>query len=229
MRTLANGQRVIVKTVDSITINAAGTVTRVRTNGHSAFVELDKRSVEGVHPFPVGDSRGKSVIAEASDCEPEVKKGARGTRAQRRKNKTIVKEEAIHVTVDKFGKDHWSTFGYLAHCAIDGIGGRLDICKMRCDPARHPFLAHEGSRFGGSSPTRLKGAEELHNHDDWDCMDDLAEIGLVENIGTSVNPVVRLTPLGFDVWKQLGIHKQAGGNFAMFSPQLQPATEGAAE
>src|SRR5271154_3368872 len=145
MMRLTEGQRVIVKTTNSIAINAAGTVKRMRTDG-AAWIELDKRSVEGAHPFAADDTRCNHVMAEPEDCEPAIEKSTGGTRAQRRQNKKIVQQATP--TLETFGKDHWSTFGYLAHCATDGIGVRLDKRKMRCDPKRHPHMAHEGSSFG---------------------------------------------------------------------------------
>jgi hypothetical protein len=217
---IAQGNRVIVKKVGAIVINAAGTVRRVKTDGQSAWVTLDARAVDGAHPFPKDDPCAFDVLADASDCEPEAGKNAKGTRKQRRKAAVLKKDSKLVITVDKFGKDHWSTFGYLAHCAIDGIGGRLDIRKMRCDPNRHPLLAHEGASYGGPYPTRLKGGDVLHDHDDWDCADDLAAIGLLENVGTSMNPLIKLTALGHEVWKQLGAYKQEGGNFTTFTPAL---------
>ena len=216
---LTEGQRVIVKTANSITINAVGTVKRMRTDG-AAWIALDKRSVEGAHHFPADDSRGNHVMAEPEDCEPVTERADGGNRAQRRQNRKIAKQPKT--AIESFGKDHWSTFGYLAYCATDGIG-RHDNRKMRCDPKRHPFLAHEGSMFGSTSPTRLKGDALLHDHDDWDCADDLAQVGLLENVGTSANPLIKLTSLGFDVWRQLAEHKQNGGNFARFSPTLKSA------
>lgn len=68
------------------------------------------------------------------------------------------------VPVEKFGKDHWSTFAYIETRCVD-YKGVPDRDHMRCDVDRHPGLVNRGS--GGSNqkyPTILKGAR-LENHD----------------------------------------------------------------
>jgi hypothetical protein len=223
MRSLTRGQRVKVVTavrtdgVTPITLNAFGEVARVRTDG-GAWVALDKRSHEPVHHFDATDSRGRNVLAYPTGCELATEPSGGGTRPQRRKNKRMAGEPEA-VTVDMFGRDHWSTFGYLATRVLDH-GGRPDNRHMRCDRNRHPFFAHPLDVLTGATPpTRLKDGELL-NHDDWDCADDLGAAGLIENIGTAVNPVIRLTGVGLEVWKQLSAHKQDGQNFASFAPAL---------
>src|SRR5271156_2129781 len=142
LRALAEGQRVKVVISNEIVINALGTVDRVRRDG-GAWVTLDKRSVEGVHPFDADDeTRATNVLAYPEDCEPATTGRAAGTRSERRRNKMIAQEAKV-VTLDMFGKDHWSTFGYLTTIAIDGHPDRR---KMRCDPKRHPLLANEASQ-----------------------------------------------------------------------------------
>jgi len=95
------------------------------------------------------------------------------------------------VPVELFGKDHWSTFAYVETRATDHRGV-LDHDRMRCSAARHPMmmqakrpqLGHvDAARFA----TRLKGAAtgtrfaivDLADHDDYDCLDDLIDAGLL--------------------------------------------------
>jgi hypothetical protein len=221
MRTLAHGQRVKVISVDGITINASGTVKRVCTDG-SAWVELDKRNASGarVHPFDVGDSRDKNVRVEPEQCEPMLQGRAAGNRRARRQAKAIAAQPQ-RVTVEQFGRDHWSTFAYVTTTVADG--GHIVRQHMRCNPKRHPLLAHIDWAATEEYPTRLKDGIELRNHDDWDCLDDLEEAGLVENVGTNMNRVMRLTELGLDVMKQLTEHKQNGGGYVTFSPRVSTA------
>jgi hypothetical protein len=111
------------------------------------------------------------------------------------------------VPVEKFGRDHWSTFAYLA-CTIVGNDGIPDRTKMRCDSARHPFLAHFLPGVGGSPPTRLMNGETLRDHDDWDCADDLCAAGLLLDLGTGANPLFDLTPEGWEALKVLLVHRR---------------------
>lgn len=114
-----------------------------------------------------------------------------------------------------FGRDHWSTFGYMECRAVDD-GGRIERRHMRADPERHPGLAHI-AWGSGDVPTRLHGGVELPKHDDWDCFYDLEAAGLLKNEGTGIAPVVRLTELGHTVAARLRAHKAKGGSFATFT------------
>jgi hypothetical protein len=98
----------------------------------------------------------------------------------------------------RFGKDHWSTFAYVETRAVDHKG-TIEHDHMRCDTDRHPMLALAGRRtsvvgFGMSGPsakypTFAKG-EQIENHDDYDCLDDLVAAGL---LAVAMPPVVDRT------------------------------------
>lgn len=126
----------------------------------------------------------------------------------------------MKVTIERFGKDHWSTFGYLASCVV-GNEGHINRDKMRTDHDLHPGLAGAYCKaFGTKSckyPTRLRGGE-LQDHDDWSCFEDLQEAGLVNWEGTGINPTVSLTPQGWEMARKLSEFKAAGGNFGDFQP-----------
>lgn len=136
------------------------------------------------------------------------------------------------VPLISFGKDHWSTFAYLETVCVDHRG-EPDKNRMRTDPKRHPGLV--GSRIpnmtntdtlGERYPTRLRWNERLghcdhlEDHDDWDCVDDLEAIGLLEWKGTGINPVFKITPLGAEIAGQLRRHKALGKNFCEFTPRM---------
>lgn len=103
------------------------------------------------------------------------------------------------VPMERFGKDHWSTFAYLECRAVDNRG-MLDHRHMRCHGGRHPLFldayyagrscsdAGLPARDGRDYATRLKGArdesgrfgsEELVDHDDYDCIGNLVAGGFV--------------------------------------------------
>lgn len=108
----------------------------------------------------------------------------------------------MNIPIDKFGKDHWSTFMYIETCCVD-FKGRVEPARMRSD--------------GGRYPTHIKGAE-ITGHSDWDCADDLEAAGLLENLGTGVNRVFKLTPAGWEMASKLRQHRANGRNCAEFNP-----------
>lgn len=122
------------------------------------------------------------------------------------------------VTVDRFGSDHWSTFAYIETVVVDRKGAP-DLRRMRGDADRHPGLAVNAARCESGRikyPTRLKGGVLLHDHDDHDCVNDLAAAGFVEVRGTGISPIYRLTSRGCAAAAALRAHKGAGGKFSDF-------------
>ena len=130
--------------------------------------------------------------------------------------------KTVIVPIEKFGKDHWSTFAYIVTRCVD-YKGKPDNEHMRCDKKRHPHYAHRIT-IGGCSPTMLKGYFEdelkcVFNHDDWDCIDDLIEADLLnepELEGTGLFPVYKVTNLGWEVSVLINAHKSNGGYFSNF-------------
>lgn len=221
LRTLTMGQRVkVVENENGIVLNAFGTVSRVCSN--CAWVTLDERSkVESVHPFDADDARGKNVRVWPEGCEAATATRAAGNRKSRRANR-IEAAKAAHdaavppATIATFGKDHWLTFAYIETRCVD-YDGIPDRRHLRCIHGRHPLQAHEGGD-ASAYPTRLKSDAVIHNHDDWDCLDDLEREGLLTNLGSSTNPRFKLTARGQEVAAQLRAHKGDDGNFASFVP-----------
>ena len=114
----------------------------------------------------------------------------------------------MSVPIERWGRDHESTLLYMESVCVDHRGVP-DIRRMRCDPRRHPGLAHEVSRLlGPCPPTRLKDGELL-NHDDWDCVDDMVTAGVLVLRGTGMQPEVELTTAGWGLAHTLR-RKRAG-------------------
>jgi len=126
-------------------------------------------------------------------------------------------EQTAHVEMARWGKDHWSTLAYIETRIVD-YSGEPDRRHMRCDVDRHPGLGHhvEGAYDGEKYPTKLWNWVELHDHDDWDCLEDAEAEGLLENVGSGMFPVFALSELGKKVCAALRAHKQNGGNFGEF-------------
>jgi len=87
------------------------------------------------------------------------------------------------VPIEKWGKDHWSTFIYAERRAAD-CRGVLCIRNMRCDPLAHPGYTHEGAC--GDYPTRLVDDSVIERHDDWSCLEDAEHLGLLKMDGVKV-------------------------------------------
>ena len=85
----------------------------------------------------------------------------------------------------RFGQDHWSTFAYIETRIVDHKG-TINHDHMRCHGRRHPMMLQAKNSVSGFSAdgsryaTRLAGGDELHDHDDYDCIDDLIAAGLLE-------------------------------------------------
>ena len=137
-----------------------------------------------------------------------------------------------YVPMERWGKDHWSTFAYLETVSVDKHG-QVERSRMRCNARLHRTLANIVPHFneivdGSPYPTRLKDGE-LEGHDDWSCAEDMVAAGLIEMTCGMTHPgrsfgsheaQVRLTPKGTEVANQLRNHKREGGQFASFTPAL---------
>ena len=125
------------------------------------------------------------------------------------------------IPVEMWGKDHWSTFAYIEVRCVDHKG-QPDRQHMRCDVDLHPGLAPHRRGFSDHTPkkypTRLKGGVEVQDHDDWSCIDDMEEAGLLKWEGSGIYPIFVLTDKGKVVAGRLRAHKANGGNFAGFNP-----------
>ena len=137
------------------------------------------------------------------------------------------------VTMRDFGKDHWSLLGYVFTSCQNGNQGvgqlqpeRMSCCRLRESQRIYPRgnYAMDPNGWEKSWGTRLKGFfvtdgvdlnRQLPYHDDFECLLDLEEAGLVNWISVP-NMFVRLTPFGLKVGGALMIFKAGGGNFAEF-------------
>jgi hypothetical protein len=150
-----------------------------------------------------------------------------------------------NIPIEKWGHDHWSTLAYI-ECRCVDHGGKLRNANMRTDYQRHPLLLDRcglGDPRGAKYPTRLADGSEQANHDDWDCLNDMAAAGLLTVLRPSdpelwdVEPgkrgrmsgfmeqplplevVVSLTPLGHFVASRLRRHRAETGRYKDFDPK----------
>lgn len=134
------------------------------------------------------------------------------------------------ITMDRWGRDHWSTYAYLASIILnhEGVPSRA---RMRCDADIHPGLDDplRAVTFGSNRkkyPTRLRDGEQ-EGHDDWSCVEDMVTTGLVEWNGTGAHPRFAFTDSGWAVWHQfnrhIAEHPHAWSNTFAPDPGLVPA------
>lgn len=130
-----------------------------------------------------------------------------------------------HIPIEKWGKDHWSLLGFIDYLCVDYKGCLDDRHRrnMRCNEKRHPGCGAISTEWKPSYGTRLKGffddlAQQLPKHDDWDCSEDFEAAGLLENNGSGINPVWKLTQKGLEMAARLRAHKANGGIFSSFTP-----------
>lgn len=126
-------------------------------------------------------------------------------------------EKISHVPMDRWGKDHWSTFAYAETRCVD-YDGYLDPRHLRLD--------------GDKYPTRLAYFEQLSGHTDLDCLLDAEREGLLtisratqrDGKGEVLRLTyhVELTALGKRVAGQLRAHKASGGQFKDFHMVKEP-------
>jgi predicted transcriptional regulator len=134
---------------------------------------------------------------------------------------------------ERFGRDHWSTFAYLAHCAT-AREGEPDRNKMRTHPKNRHLMSQIQAMMTLSgvewSKTRLAGGVEIDEHDDYDCMYDLIDAGLFLSVGSGAHPLVKLTDEGFRILKLVSDFLRAGvpgrtyGDFRPYDPSWAPVS-----
>ena len=135
----------------------------------------------------------------------------------------------MSIPIDQWGRDHWSAFAYIEAICVERGYCVPDRRKIQTNHNRHPHLAyyHDKELDGAQYGIRLKGGVTLPgpDYDEWDCLDDMEEAGLMVDVGTGINPAYRMTEKGCDVAAQLRKHKAMGGQYAGFTVKADPEEE----
>ena len=133
----------------------------------------------------------------------------------------------VGIEMSRWGSSHWSVFDHivmLCDCSHDGIG-KPDGRNIQTNRNRHPGLgnwdcgAPNGEKFG----IRLAGGVEINgpDYDEWDCMVDLDNGGLVENVSVGADPMYVMTKAGIEMASRLKAHTAAGGAYHDFSVSME--------
>lgn len=136
-------------------------------------------------------------------------------------------ESTEYTPIEKWGKDHFSTFAYLASCVVNKKG-MLENSRMRTNLRIHRELAGMvlGSVYDASPyPTMIKDGV-IENHDDWSCLEEIVMAGFVEawtrpytkeRVFANTQVRVLLTESGWNLLQKLTIHTANGGKYHDFS------------
>jgi hypothetical protein len=103
----------------------------------------------------------------------------------------------VPVPVELFGKDHWTTFMYLETRCVD-YSGKIDDKHMRSGP---------------EFPTRLNDGTFVQEHDDWNCLEDCHDAGLLD---LTESPKIQLTVYGWQIASRLRQWRASGKPVAEF-------------
>lgn len=137
------------------------------------------------------------------------------------------------VPMNLWGKDHWSTLGYVESVSETNAGFQVGADPRMKTNRRHARVLQacpRPKRSSGFLPgvvmdpahaTRLKDGTQVENHDDWACLQDFVAEGLFQ-FGAEVEPkkVLRLSERGLALTAALRAHKINGGTFATFDPSV---------
>lgn len=122
------------------------------------------------------------------------------------------------VSPELWGKDHFTTLLYIESVCTDKKGVPEATC-MRTWPGRPLRGTVDTVRLYHSTkgyPTRLRDGQELTDHDDWDCVDDMVHAGLILWEGTGTHPVFQLTDKGWTLASALRCYRAENKGVASF-------------
>jgi hypothetical protein len=151
-----------------------------------------------------------------------------------------------YVPIENFGADHWSTLAYaetvMVECAGFQVGydprmrqGRRHYRVMyeQCKRPKRPNNPSMGMVMDDKYSTPLKDGTVISGHDDWHCIQDCVNAGLLGVIDPNVDGgvdcdanrvepgvMLALSAKGHEINSQLRKHKAEGGRWKTFEPEL---------
>ncbi|KWU17954.1 hypothetical protein [Burkholderia cenocepacia] len=141
------------------------------------------------------------------------------------------------IPASHWGKDHWSTLAYIDTVMTDVAGFQVGSdARMRSNRRNFRVMTAECPRPRRATHrsaevvmdlehgSRLRDGFVVKNHDDWGCVQDMAEAGLFTVGPADVQPkeTLHLSRKGQHWVAELRKHKQAGGSFSEFSADHLP-------
>lgn len=136
------------------------------------------------------------------------------------------------IPMGKWGKDHWSTLGYVEAVSVENAGFQVGQDPRMKTNRRHSRVLQACPRprrtagftlgvvMSPEHATRLKDGTQVDGHDDWACLQDFVGEGLFE-YGSEVEPkkVLRLSERGLALTAALRAHKANGGSYSDFTAE----------
>lgn len=144
-----------------------------------------------------------------------------------------------YVPAALWGKDHWSTLAYVESVATDCSGFQVGVDGRMRSNRRHFRVMHEcpkprragrsmvGAALASDAGTRLNDGQVIAGHDDWCCLQDMAQEGLFNVNASGIQPgfILHLSAKGQAWCAALRAHKQAGGMFHDVDVSLMPQVD----
>lgn len=136
------------------------------------------------------------------------------------------------IPMGKWGKDHWSTLGYVEAVSVENAGFQVGQDPRMKTNRRHSRVLQTCPRprrtagftlgvvMAPEHATRLKDGTQVDGHDDWACLQDFVGEGLFE-YGSEVEPkkTLRLSERGLALTAALRAHKANGGSYSDFTAE----------
>ena len=145
-----------------------------------------------------------------------------------------------YIPMAAWSKDHWSTLAYIETVMVECGGFQVGSdARMRSNrrnfrvmgqcpkPSRPNGRATLAMTMRPEHGTRLANGQVLENHDDWACLQDLANEWLFTCVANDIEPgaIVHLSERGRALCDALRAHKASGGTFGAFVPPVLPSNE----
>lgn len=138
--------------------------------------------------------------------------------------------ENEHVPMELWGKDHWSTLAYIETRLVDNGGFKVEFDPRMWQKRRNfrvliesalSNVVRSGVPMDPNHGSCLVDGAVLKSHDDWDCVMDMAEAGLLTVEEFKPGEPVTLTNEGQRVVMALRQHKVNGGSFGTFAMPVE--------
>lgn len=137
------------------------------------------------------------------------------------------------VPLARWGRDHWSLLLYIDAVLTDCAGFQVGfdprmrqnrrhfrVMSMECPKPRRTNNPGNGIPMDPKYGSRLGDGSFIEGHDDWMCVQDMAEEGFFEgNPNPQPGVVLKLSSRGRLMADNLRRHKANGGTFSNYIPE----------
>lgn len=111
---------------------------------------------------------------------------------------------------------HWTAFYYVAEIAAQDGSCKPDPKRLRCNELEHPEIAKRLREQADGEVPVLEGHDTettvgtLYEHDDWSCLEDAEDAGLLSCDYRGSQKKYKLTPMGYRALKLIEEHLAEG-------------------